>query len=454
MNSYPLTDRRPDDIIAYRAAGGIRVDHFLAQANALAGKLPRHQYVINLSSDRYHYLLGFCAAVIAGQTTLMPPNRQPQTLRQVTDEYPDNYSLGDDGQCDFEIPADDIANLESGVRDAAVPEIPCDQLCVIAFTSGSTGAPAPNLKYWETLRTGAIANVELLTDEASDGLVLLATVPPQHMWGFEACILLPLFVNVAVSNLAPFYPQDIADALQSLPAPRALISSPVHLDALRRSGIRLPRLQKIFAATSPLSMAQAQELEKQFDTSLLEAFGCTESGIMAVRSTSDETLWRLADVFDLDVGTERVIVRAQHLPEDVILPDRIELTGDRQFRWLGRNQDMINIAGKRGSISDLNQRLNAVPGVVDGVIFMPENSPDRLAALVVAPGLEPSDILGALKPQVEPVFLPRPVYVVSAIPRQETGKISKKMMMELFEEAKLKRMPDRNTDTPASGDAE
>jgi acyl-CoA synthetase (AMP-forming)/AMP-acid ligase II len=201
-------------------------------------------------------------------------------------------------------------------------------------------------------------------------------------------------------------------------------------------------------------MAQAQELEKQFDTSLLEAFGCTESGIMAVRTTSAETFWRLSDVFDLDVETERVIVRAQHLPEDVILPDRIELIGDRQFRWLGRNQDMINIAGKRGSISDLNQRLNAVPGVVDGVIFTPENSPDRLAALVVAPGLEPSDILGALKPQIEPAFLPRPVYVVSAIPRQETGKISKKMMMDLFEEMKLKRMPDRNTDTPASGDAE
>jgi acyl-coenzyme A synthetase/AMP-(fatty) acid ligase len=454
LNSYPLTDRKPDDIIAYCAAGGVKVDHFLARANALSSRLPRHRYVINLCSDRYHYLLGFCAAVIAGQATLMPPNRQPQTLKQVAEEYPDSYSLGDDGQCDFEITTNDIADIEPGSRGAAAPEIPCDQLCVIAFTSGSTGAPLPNLKYWETLRAGAIADVALLTDEESHGLALLATVPPPHMWGFEACILLPLFVNVAVSNLAPFYPQDIADALQSLPAPRALISSPVHLDALRRSGLRLPRLQKIFAATSPLSREQAQELEDQFDTSLLEAFGCSESGIMAVRNTSSETLWRFSGVFDLDVKEDRVIVRAKHLPEDVVLPDRIELTGDNQFRWLGRRQDMINIAGKRGSVSDLNHRLNAIPGVIDGIIFMREDNANKLAALVVAPGLEPSDILGALKPQIEPVFVPRPVYMVAALPRQETGKMSKKMVMELFEETKMKKMSDKKTDTATSGDAE
>jgi acyl-coenzyme A synthetase/AMP-(fatty) acid ligase len=453
---FPLTDRRPDEIIAFRDTGEIQVSHFLAQVNALCRQLPSHQYVINLCSDRYQYLLGFCAAVVAGQCTLMPPNNQAITLEQVSEDYPDSYSLGENGLSDYKMSPGDHSDNAVGVHNAAVPEIEADQLCVIAFTSGSTGTPTPNPKYWETLRTGAISDAALLLEEMPDNISLLATVPPQHMWGFEASILLPLFASAAVSHLAPFYPQDIADALESLPAPRVLISSPIHLNALLKSGVQLARLQEIFSATAPLSKEQAKELEDAFSTRVLELFGCSETGMLAARFTSTETLWRTSAAFEFEAKTEGVVIRAQHLPEEVVLPDLIELTGDNRFRWLGRHEDMINIAGKRGSISDLNRRLMAISGVVDGVIFMPEGSPKRLAAMVVAPELTSSDILGKLKPQIEPVFLPRPVYMVSALPRQETGKMSKRLVMELFEETRKKRILENSetTDVMTSDDGD
>ena len=94
---------------------------------------------------------------------------------------------------------------------------------------------------------------------------------------------------------------------------------------------------------------------------------------------------------------------------------------------------MINVAGKRGSLADLNHRLREVPGVVDGVIFSPDNNQSRLAALVVAPGIDTSDILRQLKPQIEPVFLPRPILQVPELPRQETGKLAIKAVRELYE---------------------
>ena len=70
---------------------------------------------------------------------------------------------------------------------------------------------------------------------------------------------------------------------------------------------------------------------------------------------------------------------------------------------------------------------------------MPEGSINRLAALVVAPGLKSSDILRELKSQIEPVFLPRPVYLLERLPRQETGKLSTKAVTELFEEIRNSR---------------
>ncbi|MEX2497170.1 MAG: AMP-binding protein [Woeseia sp.] len=338
------------------------------------------------------------------------------------EEYEDCYVLEDNEQ------------WPSSTRDAATYggalQISADQLCAIAFTSGSTGVPKANLKYWRTLRAGAKSNAKLLLGK-SNAVNVLATVPPQHMWGMEMSILLPLFANVAVSHRMPFFPQDIADSLAALPKPRALVSSPAHLNALLKSGVALPDLSGIFTATAPLSVPLARDLEACFSTVVTDVLGSTETGVLAARNPSRDAHWQASDSFELVKQKTGTIVRAEHLPGDVLIPDLIDPAGKNRFRWIGRHQDMINIAGKRGSLADVNQRLTAMPGVTDGVIFRPETS-ERLAAMVVAPELSVADILDYLKLHVEPVFLPRPVYLVPELPRQETGKLTRKTILEMF----------------------
>ena len=358
----------------------------------------------------------------------MPPNRQPFTLDQLRAAYSDAYTMGEDGE----------EAVQPGSQ-ADLPEIPDEQHSAIAFTSGSTGAPTPNLKYWRTLRDGALSNARMVLDDECEQLNAVATVPPQHMWGMETSIMLPLFAKVAVSNLTPFYPQNIADALQALPEPRMLISSPIHLETFLKSGVQSVSIEKIISATAPLSKQLAQNLETNFDTHVQDIFGCSESGILATRRTAVDEEWSYSKTFELTMSDGGIRISAAHLSEDVILPDIVELTGPNSFRWMGRKQDMVNIAGKRGSLAELNFRLQEIPGVIDGVIFAPADEHsrgDRLAALVVAPDLDVSDILDGLKDKVEPVFLPRPIIKVSDLPRQGTGKLAIKVVQELF--AKLR----------------
>jgi acyl-coenzyme A synthetase/AMP-(fatty) acid ligase len=399
----------------------------MAEVLALAADLPDCRHVINLHTDRYLYLRAFCAALVRGQCTLMPPNRKAHTLQQLQALYDDTLVVGEAG----------AEPLNLSKTAAAAPDISDELHAAIAFTSGSTGSPTPNLKYWRSLREGAISNARMVIDAASDTISMVATVPPQHMWGMETSIMLPLFADIAVSYAMPFYPQDIADTLQRLPGPRMLVSSPIHLDTFMKSGVECQGIDKIITATAPLSRQLAADLEERFNTRVQDVFGCSESGILATRRTSLEDVWRYSDTFELTLMDDGVNIAAPHLSEDVLLPDIVELLPDARFRWIGRRQDMVNIAGKRGSLADLNFRLQEIDGVVDGVIFEPATGTGRqgrLAALVVAPDRSVSDILGALNEKVETVFLPRPLLKVATLPRQETGKLALKAVQALFDD--------------------
>jgi acyl-coenzyme A synthetase/AMP-(fatty) acid ligase len=85
---------------------------------------------------------------------------------------------------------------------------------------------------------------------------------------------------------------------------------------------------------------------------------------------------------------------------------------------------MIKVAGKRSSLEDLNARLRAVPGVEDGVFYMPDDAA-RPMAFAVAPSASKASIVEALRRDLDPVFLPRPLHLVDALPRAANGKITR-----------------------------
>src|SRR5690606_32138043 len=102
----------------------------------------------------------------------------------------------------------------------------------------------------------------------------------------------------------------------------------------------------------------------------------------------------------------------------------------------GRNADLLEIAGKRASLGDLTRRLQAVPGVEDGVVFQLDRPGPggvrRIAALAVAPSLDEAAIRAALAESVDPVFLPRPLKRVPALPRNATGKLPRAALLALI----------------------
>jgi acyl-coenzyme A synthetase/AMP-(fatty) acid ligase len=135
----------------------------------------------------------------------------------------------------------------------------------------------------------------------------------------------------------------------------------------------------------------------------------------------------------LTAGQTSTVVEAPWFDEPALLQDIVEFLPGGRFMLRGRNADILEIAGKRASLFELTQRLLAVPGVIDAVVFQPEPSDQsparRVSALAVAPGLTAALVLERLQDSVDPAFLPRPLVLVAALPRNATGKLPREQLL-------------------------
>ena len=116
-----------------------------------------------------------------------------------------------------------------------------------------------------------------------------------------------------------------------------------------------------------------------------------------------------------------------------MLADLVEVDDAGRFLLRGRDADLLEIAGKRASLGDLTRRLQSIDGVEDCIVFPLDadaaTGVRRLAALVVAPGLDEAYILASLREGIDPVFLPRPLRRVAALPRNATGKLPRDALL-------------------------
>jgi acyl-coenzyme A synthetase/AMP-(fatty) acid ligase len=428
-------------VLAYRAGTPIPVRQFLADVERVGAALGRRGHVLNVCSDRYHFTVGLAASLVGGLVSLLPPTRTPEVIAQLRRFAPDAFCLTDEAECDIELPRVRFPALPAAAPDAspaaalAVPRIDASRRAAWVFTSGSTGVPVPHEKtFGRMLECMRVEATRLgLGDDRSYAVV--ATVPPQHMYGLEASVLLPLASGNALAAEHPFYPADICATLAAVPRPRILISTPIHLRALMASGLELPDTDLIVSATAPLATQLAGEVEQRCRTRLLEIYGSTETGSIAVRQPTATAEWLLWPRVTLESRGEETWAEGGHIEQPTRLYDVIEVTGADRFLLHGRVADLVNIAGKRSSLAYLNHQLNSIPGVLDGAFFHGSAAADaevtRVGACVVAPGLNAAAIAAELRQRIDPVFLPRPLLLVASLPRTSTGKLPQEALRSL-----------------------
>lgn len=423
-----------DVMVLHRGRAIVRSE-FMAEVMALAEQLPDAGQAFNCCEDRYHFLVAFAALLVRGQTNLLPPSRAPDMVRDIARDYPGAYYLTDEQVQLKGIQVHRFGLVATEGRDDNVPKLPGDRVAAIAFTSGSTGRPKPNAKTWHALHAGTEMARRTFFDNLPSAPVIVGTVPPQHMYGLETTILQPLLSRAVMHSGRPLFPEDIRRILADISAPKVLITTPVHLRACCKSGLNFSAPEFIISATAPLGTELAASAERLFAAPVKEIYGCTEAGSLASRRTLDGDTWELYPEMRLHMVDDLPLLTGPQLNEAVPLQDLVEPQDEHHFVLRGRSSDMVNIAGKRASLADLNIKLLSIPGVEDGVIVMPDEHDGpvtRLAGLVVAPTLNEQAIQAALRQTFDAVFLPRPLFRVERLPRNETSKLPRSAVLDML----------------------
>jgi acyl-coenzyme A synthetase/AMP-(fatty) acid ligase len=409
----------------------VTLAEFLRNVERVAALLPAAGYLVNLCEQRDRFLTAYAAALARGHTTLLPPSRAPAVVEEVLRSFAGSH------RCDDEWLARALERDDAARGSVALLSVAHGQTVQIAFTSGSTGTPQAYVKTWSQLmgstRLNAARIREALAPRYGDARPwIVATVPAQHMYGIELSVLLPLAADMAVHCGRPLFPAEVAAALGEVPLPRVLVTTPVHLRALVECGARFPEIGLVVSATAPLDGSLARAVERRLETTMLEMFGSTETAVIATRRTAREEHWSLYPGVTLAPGVESTAADAPWFPAPTTLQDVVELVAPDRFVVRGRNVDMIEVAGKRGSLADLTRRILAIPGVRDAVAFQTDAGPvRRVAALVVAPEVSLEEISTQLSRSVDSAFMPRPLVLVPALPRNELGKLSRAALMSL-----------------------
>ena len=437
---FPLIAHRdPRAVVAWRKGEAIDAARFMGDVLQLAHALPAAAHVLNGCTDRYRFSVLLCAAVLRGQVTMLPATTTPNVIAALRRRAPEVYAVTDDSQARYDLPHFEWPALRSHAPASFdVPEVDAGQVVAHVFTSGSTGEPQPHSKTWGSLVRDVRGEAQRFG--IGTGHAILGTVPPQHMYGFESTVMLPLASGAAFVAERLYYPADIDAAIGAHAAPRVLFTTPFHLRTWLESGPPAA-IEMIVSATAPLSVPLAREAELRTGAVLQEIYGCTEAGQVASRRPTETPEWHALPGLRLWNEGSQSICQGAHVDEPTPLQDVIEPLGDgSRFLLHGRTADLVNIAGKRNSLGYLNHQLTAIPGVVDGAFFLPEESePDgvtRLTAFVVAPRLDAAAVLAALRQSIDPAFMPRPLVFVERLPRQLTGKLPREALRALAASAR------------------
>ena len=346
--------------------------------------------------------------------------------------------------------------------DFAACDTASDDVCLIAFTSGTTGSPKGCMHFHRDVLAMCDLFPKHVIKPGPDD-IFCGTPPLAFTFGLGGLLCFPLRVGASTVLAEKLTPESLLELIQDFRATIVFTAPTFYRQMAALVGkFDLSSLKKSVSAGEALPDATRQLWKQASGIEMIDGIGGTEM-IHVFVSSPPESVKRgaigkvvpgyVAQVVDDDMnpvpnGTvgrlavkgptgcryladerqRRFVQSGWNLPGDTFMQD-----DEGYLFYQARNDDMIVSAGYNIAGPEVEDALLRHEAVAEcGVVGAPCDERGQLvkAFVVLKPGYAPSDELVAamqtfVKASIAPYKYPRAIEFVAALPRTETGKLQR-----------------------------
>lgn len=334
----------------------------------------------------------------------------------------------------------------------------------ILYTSGTTGKPKGAILNHYNLVENTLSCVDALKPEGKD--VFVCVLPMFHTFGFTTSVLLPLCTGSSVVIHEMFHPKEIIRSIMEhsisvfcgVPAMFIVLAH-----ALKEGNVSFPSLRLAVSGGSPLPVGILTLFNDYYKIPLMEGYGLTEAapvvsfnpvlgekkpGSVGLPLLNVEVKIQGEDGKTLPQGEiGEILVKGPNIMSGYLnLLDETNKTIINDWLYTGdlgyldhdgylfiveRKKDMIITRGLNVYPREVEEVLYQHPAIFEAaVIGIPDETRGEIvkAFIVLKDGetISNREILSFLKTKLANYKLPRNIEFLSELPKNGTGKISKK----------------------------
>ncbi len=350
-----------------------------------------------------------------------------------------------------------------------LPEVDPDATAVLLYTSGTSAAPKGVELSFRNLRSncdGIIQAVGLRDDDR-----FLCVLPPFHVFGLTANVLVPAIRGIEVRAIPRFSSSAIYRAVERY-QPTIMMAIPSMYGALLRhktaAANAFRSLRLMVSGGEPLPDSIADGFRERFGVELCEGYGLTETSpviSLSVRETNrrgavgrplhnlelrivreDGRQAAAGEEGEIRVRGPSVMRGYHHRPDETSAVLDAEgwfstgdigtLDGDGFLRITGRKKEMIIVGGENVFPREIETVLDQHAAVAEAaVIGVPDRSRGEvpLAFVILNPDHTATDqeLRSYVRQHLAGYKVPRRVQFVEELPRGPTGKVAKRLLATL-----------------------
>ncbi|GGE95318.1 benzoate-CoA ligase family protein [Stappia taiwanensis] len=362
--------------------------------------------------------------------------------------------------------------LETRMASASAEFAPCDtaaeDVCLLGFTSGTTGEPKATMHFHRDMLTICDCySAKVLCPREDD--VFIGSPPLAFTFGLGGLVLFPFRVGATAILLERAGPDELLAAIPQM-RPTVLFTAPTAYRAIlaRKGDADLSSLRKCVSAGEALPKAIWDDWFAATGIRIMDGIGATELLHIFIAAREDELRPGATgkpvpgyeakvigpDGAEVPDGTPgRLAVRGptgcRYLADDRqanYVVDGWNVTGDTYIRdadgyfwYQARSDDMIISAGYNIAGPEVEGTMLAHPAVAEcGVVGAPDPERGRIvkAYVVLKPGVTGDaalikELQDYIKAELAPYKYPRAVEFVDKLPRTETGKLQRFALREI-----------------------